>query len=310
MKILIESTTFNHKLYHSLSLGLLEELKMNIEFGIVRSDDVAKKFLLKQKEIKYKFFENDYLSGLNHLLLKDKKKFISLKNKLPEPDYEVLDEFERSLDGKSIWKIISSDRFLGRSFLTGVIGYDNDFKSDRKFILKVFSERIKKITEIFKEFQPSIFLPMVAGGSIELFIYYYLCKKFNVFYAIHFDLRTKNLFSYTSNLNYTFPLIEKDTKLYLENKSLNSNITLGKELYKEIINNLNKSDYFNIEKRKLNVSGKIRQNIYKFKILLGLIKNFPKFIKKKYSFRNYILATSFKSRIFYFRDGGDVARSN
>ena len=68
-----------------------------------------------------------------------------------------------------------------------------------------------KITEIFKEFQPSIFLPMVAGGSIELFIYYYLCKKFNVFYAIHFDLRTKNLFSYTSNLNYTFPLIEKDT---------------------------------------------------------------------------------------------------
>ena len=60
-----------------------------------------KKFLLKQKEIKYKFFENDYLSGLNHLLLKDKKKFISLKNKLPEPDYEVLDEFEKSLDGKS-----------------------------------------------------------------------------------------------------------------------------------------------------------------------------------------------------------------
>ena len=121
MKILIESTTFNHKLYHSLSLGLLEELKMNIEFGIVRSDVVAKKFLLKQKEIKYKFFENDYLSGLNHLLLKDKKKFISLKNKLPEPDYEVLDEFEKSLDGKSIWKIISSDRFLGRSFLTGVL---------------------------------------------------------------------------------------------------------------------------------------------------------------------------------------------
>ena len=30
---------------------------MNIEFGIVRSDVVAKKFLLKQKEIKYKFFE-------------------------------------------------------------------------------------------------------------------------------------------------------------------------------------------------------------------------------------------------------------
>ena len=144
MKILIESTTYNHKLYHNLSLGLLKELKINIEFGIIRSDIEAKKFLLKQKKIKYKFFKNDYLSGLNHLLLNDKKKFISLKNNLPEPDYEVLDEFERSLDGKSIWKIISSDRFLGRSFLTGVVGYDNDFKSDREFILKVFSERIKK----------------------------------------------------------------------------------------------------------------------------------------------------------------------
>ena len=49
MKILIESTTFNHKLYHSLSLGLLEELKMNIEFGIVRSDVEAKKIFIKTK---------------------------------------------------------------------------------------------------------------------------------------------------------------------------------------------------------------------------------------------------------------------
>ena len=77
MKILIESTTFNHKLYHSLSLGLLDEFKNSIEFCIIRSDIEAKKFLLKQKEIKYKFFENDYLSGLNHILLKDKKKFKS-----------------------------------------------------------------------------------------------------------------------------------------------------------------------------------------------------------------------------------------
>ena len=57
MKILIESTTFNHKLYHSLSLGLLEELKMNIEFGIVRSDVVAKKFLLKQKKLNINFLK-------------------------------------------------------------------------------------------------------------------------------------------------------------------------------------------------------------------------------------------------------------
>ena len=136
MKVLIEASTYNHKLYHSLALGLKDKIKKKIEFGIIRYDLIAKKFLKNQKDIDYTFFENDS-SKLNHLLIKNKKKFLEIKKNLPNADLTILSEFQESLDGKSIWKIVSSDRFLGRSFLTGVVGYDNEFSNDRDFILKV-----------------------------------------------------------------------------------------------------------------------------------------------------------------------------
>ena len=291
MKILIEASTYNHKLYHYLCLEFLKSGNKKIQFGIVRCDKVAKKFLKNQNDIKYEFYDNDdYLANIHHYRREDKKKFLKIKNTLPNPDYKVLSEFEKTLDEKSIWKIVSSDRFLGRSFLSGVIGYDNELKNDRDFILKIISERIKFVKKIFLDFKPDIFLPMVAGGSISVFIYYYLCKKYDVTYLIHFDLRTKNYFSYTSNLNYIFPLIEDDAKLYLDSPSLNPHKSKAKELYEDIIKNLKNNDYFNIEKRKLKINGKLDKIIHIIKIILGSIKHIFRFMKIEYAFRQYILS--------------------
>ena len=288
MNIIFEATTYNHKLYHNLVNNFSKETKKKIKYGIIRYDKIAKIYLDKQNEIKYTFFEDT--SGLNHLLKSHRKKFIQLKKKLPKIDLKLLTEFEQSLDEKSIWKIVSSDRFLGRSFLTGVIGYDNEFSNDRDFILRVFTAKIKSIENIFLEFKPDIFLPMVAGGSIEVFIYKYLCKKYNVLYAIHFDLRTKNYFSYTDKLNYTFPFIEKDTELNLKSMHKNIYTVDAENMFNEIINNLDKNNYFNIETKKLSVNGKLPIFFYLLKIFLGLFKNFFTFINKKNSFRDYFLS--------------------
>ena len=137
--------------------------------------------------------------------------------------------------GKSLWKIISTDRFIGRSFLTGVIGYDNDLKNNYDLILKVVSNRLEKIEEVFRDFKPDIFIPMVAGGSVGVFMYHYLCKKYDVLYAVHFDLRTNNFFSYTSTLDYTFPIIEKDTINFLKNPNLNNKRREAEILYENIL---------------------------------------------------------------------------
>ena len=149
--------------------------------------------------------------------------------------------------------------------MTGVVGYENEFKNDRDFILKVLSQKIINIEEYFVNFKPDIFLPMVAGGSIEVFIYNYLCHKYNVLYAVHFDLRTKNYFSYTNKLNYTFPIIEKDTNKYLKSPEENKFFKDAENLYNDIQSNLDNNHYFNIEKRKLNVEGKIKITIYLLK---------------------------------------------
>ena len=126
MNILFEPSTYNHKLYHSLAKCLKEKIRENIKFATIRCDDVAKKYLQSQDDIDYKFYENDNLWGLSRFYTNDLYRFKSVVNGLETPNYKLLSEFETSLEGKSLWKIIASDRFIGRSFLTGVIGYDND----------------------------------------------------------------------------------------------------------------------------------------------------------------------------------------
>ena len=48
MNVIIEATTFNHKLYHNLAIAFSKETRKKINFGVIRYDKVARNYLESQ----------------------------------------------------------------------------------------------------------------------------------------------------------------------------------------------------------------------------------------------------------------------
>jgi hypothetical protein len=248
MRYLLEIVSNNALLYHSLCKNLKKK-NYKSEFAIIGPKSNNKKLvnIFSEKNgvnfniFEQSIFENISSSGISSLSNKNIKKILNSSESI---DYEILYEFEKTLNYKSLWRLIASDRILGRSYLNHVYGYDFDFKHDQHIILKIIINKIKYFEYIFLKFKPNVFIPAVAMGSIDIFIFKFLCIKYNCKYAVHFDLRTKNYFSFTSDIQYNFPKIEKDVRLYSSDNTLNPFYKEAEKIFNEI--NINKKNtYFN-----------------------------------------------------------------
>ena len=311
MNFLFEMSTNGYKVYHSFALELKKKYP-NSKFGVIRADIPAQKFLKNQTEIQYYFFTENLLSSLSDLSFdKSQNKLI---NNLDNIDQKILDEFEVIIPEKSLWKIIASDRVLGRNFINHTVGWENEIGKNKELILKILSFKIKTIEKVFLDYKPNYFFPQIGGGSVDTHIYYYLSKKYNTNYLVHQSARIKNFFSFTDNLNLSFPKINSDTIIKLQNKNYKTSIDANK-LYSEIMNDI----FGNIFTEKI----KLRKNLlFKFKIILKILyDSFAFIIKGKKNFVNVNLFTKFiykrikyitllnLQQIFYGKLGSEIKKN-
>ena len=235
MKFFLQAVTYNYKTYHSLSKYIKENIP-NSEFaihigGITGNLEEINNYFDHQSDINYKIFRK--IESDNLYEFQSKKSFKAFVNNLKEPDHELLNDFEKNIESKSIWKTVAADRFLGRSFYNGVVGYNFIKKQDREFIIKYFSYRLKVLKEYFDLFKPDIFIPAIAQGSIDVHIYYYLCKKYGTKYIVSQNCRTKNYFSFSDDITLNFKMISEVVEKNLLNSD-KDNLEKAKNLYKDI----------------------------------------------------------------------------
>jgi len=249
MRILFRASTLGWKSYHAFAKRM-KELVPDISFGVEGGYGVALEFFKKQNDIDYWIYE------------KDDSTFIP-----KSIDYGILREFEENLQHKSLWRLISSDRGLGRAFLHGAIGYDFDHQSDQNYILRSFIGTIIKYQTVFDEFKPDIYIPAIAMGDVGATIKEVICKKRNILYLSPSSARVKNYFSYSDNIQLLFPQIDETySKLLKDYNNNDTRFAKAKELYSIIMNDLENPNYF--ERRNS------RFNIAKFDTLGRVIKWF------------------------------------
>jgi hypothetical protein len=291
MRFFLQAVTYNYKVYHSLSKYIKTNLP-NSEFAIHiggikgKSEDINNYFN-NQDDINYKIYQR--VESDNLFEYQSKNTFKTFVNNLNEPDYKLLNDFEKNIDSKSIWQTVAADRFLGRSYYNGVIGYNFIKKQDKEFIIKYFSYRLKLLKEYFDSFKPDIFLAAIAQGSIDVHIYYYLCKINGTKYIVSQNCRTKNYFSFSNDLSLNFKMISEVTKKNLLNPD-QKNLLKAKNLYKDI-NNFKKFKAFYSED-KIFIPRNFISNIFYLFIKLPLISTsiFLNY-KKKLNFYNSINIT-------------------
>jgi len=248
VRFLLEIVNNNALIYHSLCKNL-KKYNIKNEFAIIVPKSTNSKLVNIFNElngIKFSIFEQSIfvnISSSNHFS-PSKTEFEKILNMCDDIDYKIISEFEKSLNTKSLWRLVASDRILGRSYLNYVYGYDFYFKDNKDIILKIITNKIKYFESVFLKFKPNVFIPAVTMGSIDVFIFKFLCLKYNCKYAVHFDLRTKNYFCYTSDLQLNFLTIEKDVNNFLKNSKSNIYNKKATVLFNEIYEN-KKNNYFN-----------------------------------------------------------------
>ena len=255
MRILLEVSTLGFKTYHFLAKRI-NEIYPESQFGIIRGPKVALDFLQSQNDIKYQIFDTDC-----ELTEKD------------VIDYHEIEKFENTLVHKSIWRIVASDRGLGRAFLHGAVGYEYDGPYDREYILRYCTKLIKRIKETFNEFKPEIFIPAIAMGDIGVTILDQICKENRVPYLLPDGLRIKNYFSFSFNHQNTFPQVDELTEKLINNE-IEFDKTHAEQLYKDLLENLDFFDTMNPRHKKREFSGFLKRMNYRYIVIsFNIIKS-------------------------------------
>ena len=211
----------------------LKEKFPEIVFAIAGGTHVAPKFYREQKDIEYQIFEPDDM-GI------DKK----------DTDFDELKRFENELPLKSLWRLISADRKLGRSFLSGVSGYEYKFKNDRDIILNIAYNKINELNIIFDEFKPDLFIPAICNGGISVSIFDHLCNEKDIPYAVIQTCRVQNLFAFSSDKLLRFPNIDKTAKMFFQ-KKISIDLSMAEKLYNDIMSDLDDPDYFDLKNTRM-----------------------------------------------------------
>ena len=268
MKIMLQVTNLNHKYIYYFSKELIKISNVSQIQILTSSKKIGQKFHSLSNKIKiiehscdnYKNSEIENNSNLDFTKIKD----FEIKNNI------------------SIWKIISSDRILGREFLS-IEGYEFDKSEDYKFICKKTIQSFNQIDDILNLNKPDIFIAAFAQGNILVKIINLLCLNKEILYLKPDITRIKNYACFTRSEN-SF-LEEVKTSYFNKNNIIDS----SNEIYYELIKNFN-TNYFD------NNSPKLR--IKKNNILQSAKNFFFDFMRVlKSSFINYLKDLKFKSLI-------------
>lgn len=293
MRILIEFSTTNYKMWHSLAKRL-KAIYPNSQFaGLVGASpsgpDVID-FLNTQMDVKYEF-------------LLDKDAIAAEMCAIPgEIDFNELKRYEQSLPFKSVWRIIAADRNIGNAYMHG-IGLKNLYskgKRNYKEILKYFYNISKKYRSIFDSFAPDLFLPAVGMGSILVFIFEQICKERGIPYIVPTNIRVKNIFAFSTDSQLRFAQIEKTYK-ELDRGDIEVDLSDAKNLYDELMAEIEDPQYFDRKNEWFNM-GRIDSFQKKLRFILAL----PVFFLK--SLLQHIIELisgkrphmSLKGKLFYY----------
>jgi len=277
MNILLEFSTINYKMWHSLAKRLKKLYPKSKFAGVVgtapNSEHVVK-FLKEQTDLKYEF-------------LCIKHEIIAKAFDEGEIDYEELKKFEESLPHKSLWRIIAADRSLGNMFMHGVVqrdSYKNRYNT-HEGILKYFSYVLKTYRSIFDNFRVDLFLPAVGMGSITVFIFEQLCRERGIPYLVPSNVRVKNIFAFSTDVQLRFAQIDK-TYLQLQEGRAEMDLSCAEKLYDEIMGELRDPQYFDRKHQWFNMY-KLNSLKSKTRFFISAIKSFKDmflaWLKNKFS---------------------------
>ena len=248
MRILMEFTTINYRMWHSLAKRLQEIYpgsRFAVILGIAPGGEHILDFLTKQNDVKYEFIR------LHHEIMKTA--FES------EIDFEGLKKFEEKLPQKSLWRVIAADRGIGSKFMHGVI-WQKTFinqNASHENILRIFSGLLRQFRDIFEDFRPDLFLPAIAMGSIGVFIFEQICKEMNIPYIVPANVRVKNICAFSDDTQLRFPQIDETYKKLLEGR-LSLDLLPAEKLYKELMSELENPAYFDLKNdrmKRVEISG-------------------------------------------------------
>ena len=218
-------SNLGYKTYHKFCVNLNKKLK-NCKFIVVESSEFVDEYLKKQSEI-------------NYIFSKKKEKFDPDKIKI---DQEYLDYFEKEILQCSIWKIISSDRQIGRSYLHGISKdtYKFKYKDDRDYILKYFYYKALSIKNNFELYKPDYFIPAIAQGSIDVAIYGQYAKFYKTEYAVLTWLRLYKYCTFASDYQLNAVLFENELLKKIERNFFSTNT---EDKYKKLLLEINQKDF-------------------------------------------------------------------
>lgn len=232
MNILLEFTTINYKMWHSLAKRL-NEFYPGSKFAGIRGCSPTLRneqtyFFKAQQDIKYEFLL------WNHEIMNEAFEY--------EIDFEELRKFEEKLPHKSLWRVIAADRGLGHAFMHNVV-WPKTVNNTYENILRVFVGLLNKYREIFDRFKPDLFLPAIAMGSVTVFIFEQICKERKIPYLVPSNVRVKNIFAFSSDTQLRFPQIDETYKEIYEGR-INIDFSPAQKLYSELMNELENPQYF------------------------------------------------------------------
>jgi hypothetical protein len=254
MKILFYYTSLSCKFTIDAATILTKYKKINCAFLIKKKKNISKcekdNFIYLEKKIK---MSNIY--------------FFEEESKNKKIDFNYLNNFEKNKSIFNIWKMISSDRNYGSSYITDVIFYKYFYTSrNANCVLLNFITMAKSIEKVFNRYKPDVvYIPNGLSGLdvtlIESFSKYFKAKVLNPN-----PYRFRNYFYFSDNLNNFKNLnIKKNyfktKKKYKENKKIN-------QILRETIDKKNPVSIDAAETKKILFKSK-EKNF--FKLMLGNI---------------------------------------
>jgi hypothetical protein len=239
MKFLLGFSNLGYKTYNHFCINLKTKFN-NAQFIVDNPSPHVREYLKNQKEI-------------NYIFTKTAPEFDSNKFKI---DYEYLNFFEKKILKCSIWRIIASDRNLGKPYESGVRDKDfrPRFKADRNYLLRYFAFRVECIKKEFEFHKPDYFIPAIAMGSIDTAIYSQLAKYLGIKYAVLNWLRVDNYCSFSYDYQLNFKFFENELKYSVENNFNKKMSTEVEKLYKKTFNKIKNSNLGKNENSKFGIS--------------------------------------------------------
>lgn len=233
MNFLIQSTTLNYWANHNIALHL-SRIYPDSRFGILLSAHGDKrKELEAQDDLKYEFIidmQDIELSFLGETF-----------------SAQEIEEFEKTIPEKSLWRFIAMDRYFGRAFCKGATRFfDNrqlvSGQIKEEHIFKVACGYIRFFYKVIQKLNADVVLFFPGFHSMMTPILEQVCKNEQVHHIALVGARLGNNYIITNDIRCTFPQIEETYKELIQAQSPQA-FSKGKQHYSEIMAAVDKDGY-------------------------------------------------------------------